>query len=105
VIAGGFGHYLDIERVTALGLLPEIDPERIVFIGNGSLLGAQLMARSAQMRASGARVAEMMTYLELSANASFMDRYVSALFLPHTDTTLFPRTEQLLEQLSAKAVS
>lgn len=104
VIAGGFGHYLDLERVTALGLLPELDPEKFVFLGNGSLLGAELIARSAEMRDAAERVAEMMTYLELSANASFMDRYVSALFLPHTDTSLFPRTEELLSALS-EAVS
>jgi uncharacterized 2Fe-2S/4Fe-4S cluster protein (DUF4445 family) len=104
VIAGGFGHYLDLERVTALGLMPELDPEKFVFLGNGSLLGAELLARSSEMRQAAERVAEMMTYLELSANASFMDRYVSALFLPHTDTSLFPRTEELLSALS-EAVS
>ena len=53
-------------------------------------------------------VAEMTTYLELSVNASFMDEYVSALFLPHTDLQLFPRTEALLAEKArerAEAVS
>ncbi|TLM80417.1 MAG: DUF4445 domain-containing protein, partial [Actinobacteria bacterium] len=100
VIAGGFGHYLDLERVISLGLLPELEIERFVFIGNSSLLGAQLACRSAEMRATCRRVAEMMTYVELSASASFMDRYVSALFLPHTETSLFPRTEALLAERS-----
>ncbi|MBA4370081.1 MAG: ferredoxin [Coriobacteriaceae bacterium] len=96
VIAGGFGHYLDLDRVIALGLLPEIELERFVFIGNSSLLGARLAALSGEMRDTARRVAEMMTYLELSANALFMDAYVSAMFLPHTDTSLFPQTEALL---------
>ena len=35
-----------------------------------------------------------MTYLELSTNPGFMDNYVSALFLPHTDQHLFPSVLQ-----------
>lgn len=98
VVAGGFGHYLDLERITALGMLPEIDPERFVFLGNGSLAGAELVARSTEMFDVAKRVAEMTTYLELSVNAGFMDAYVSALFLPHTDLALFPQTEALLAE-------
>ena len=35
-----------------------------------------------------------MTYLELSTHAGFMDNYVSALFLPHTDQHAFPSVLQ-----------
>ncbi len=31
-----------------------------------------------------------MTYLELSADNRFMDAFTSALFIPHTDESLFP---------------
>jgi hypothetical protein len=31
-----------------------------------------------------------MTYVELNTNPAYMDQYTSALFLPHTDSTLFP---------------
>jgi uncharacterized 2Fe-2S/4Fe-4S cluster protein (DUF4445 family) len=105
IVAGGFGHYLDLERVTVLGMLPELPPERFAFIGNSSLLGARLVASSRKMLESSSKVAEAMTYLELSVNAGFMEMYISSLFLPHTDLALFPQTEALLaEQLSAKAV-
>ncbi|MFA5844230.1 MAG: ASKHA domain-containing protein [Coriobacteriia bacterium] len=100
VVAGGFGHYLDLERVTALGMVPEMDPGDFVFLGNGSLLGATLCVRSREMLEQARSVAEMMTYLELSVNAGFMDHYVSALFLPHTDLSAFPRTEALRAQRS-----
>jgi hypothetical protein len=33
----------------------------------------------------------MMTYRELSVDAAFMEEYVSAMFLPHTDCARFPR--------------
>jgi uncharacterized 2Fe-2S/4Fe-4S cluster protein (DUF4445 family) len=98
IVAGGFGHYLDLDQVTTLGMVPEIPVERYRFIGNASLLGAELAARSKTMLDTAHEIAEMLTYLELSVNAGFMDMYVSSLFLPHTDLTLFPRTEELRQQ-------
>jgi uncharacterized 2Fe-2S/4Fe-4S cluster protein (DUF4445 family) len=96
LIAGAFGHYLDLERVMTLGLLPELETERFTFVGNGSLIGARMAAVSRGMLETAEKVAEQITYLELSVNASFMENYVSAMFLPHTDLSLFPRSEDLL---------
>ena len=31
-----------------------------------------------------------MTYLELSTGPTYMDEFVGACFIPHTDTNLFP---------------
>lgn len=98
VIAGGFGHYLDLERVMALGMVPEIALERFVFLGNGSLLGAKLIAGSREVLRTAQRTAETVTYLELSVNAGFMDQYTSALFFPHTDLAQFPHSEELRAQ-------
>jgi hypothetical protein len=39
----------------------------------------------------------MMTNIELSENPAFMDKYLGALFLPHTDGRLFPHVSQYLE--------
>jgi uncharacterized 2Fe-2S/4Fe-4S cluster protein (DUF4445 family) len=106
IVAGGFGHYLDLERVMVLGMFPELPSERFHFLGNSSLIGARLAASSREMLEETTKVAEAITYLELSVNASFMEMYVSSLFLPHTDLALFPRTEALLAQTTqTKAVS
>ena len=43
-------------------------------------------------------VAAKMTYLELSADNTFMDEYTSALFLPHTDLTGFPSVHAALAE-------
>ena len=34
-----------------------------------------------------------MTYVELSNEPGYMDEFVSACFLPHTDSRLFPNSE------------
>ncbi len=88
-ISGGFGRYLDIERARRIGLLPAVAPEKISFIGNGSLRGAKLFLLSRQARAEAARIAGSATYLELSANPNFMEEYGRAMFLPHTDVEKF----------------
>jgi uncharacterized 2Fe-2S/4Fe-4S cluster protein (DUF4445 family) len=36
-----------------------------------------------------------MTYLELSNEPGYMDAFVAACFLPHTDGALFPSVHQL----------
>ena len=95
VVAGGFGHYLDLERVMALGMFPELPAERFVFVGNSSLTGARLIAHSQEMLEKADTVAAAMTYLELSVNSGFMEMYLSSLFLPHTNLSLFSNTEQL----------
>jgi uncharacterized 2Fe-2S/4Fe-4S cluster protein (DUF4445 family) len=38
-------------------------------------------------------IASRMTYIELSADNSFYDAFMSAMFLPHTDLTRFPSVE------------
>ncbi len=89
-IAGAFGNYLEIERVQIIGLLPECPFEKVKFVGNGSLAGASLGSLSKEILLEAEEVAEKMAYVELSADAKFMDKYISALFLPHTNVELFP---------------
>jgi uncharacterized 2Fe-2S/4Fe-4S cluster protein (DUF4445 family) len=98
LIAGAFGRYLEIDKAIIIGLLPDIDTDRIKFVGNGSLLGSYLMALSKNLINEADRIAKMMTYLELSTNAHFMDQYVSALFLPHTHIEEFPSVKKRLEE-------
>ena len=97
IIAGGFGHYIDIERAQVIGLLPELPLERFVFVGNGSLLGARLFSFSKGFLNEAERVARNMTNIELSNSKLFMDEFVAAMFLPHTDQDLFPGVMERLK--------
>jgi uncharacterized 2Fe-2S/4Fe-4S cluster protein (DUF4445 family) len=90
-VAGGFGTYLDIGNAIQIGLLPDVPVERVTFIGNGSVTGAKMALLSFEALRRAGEVAARMTYRELSVDEAFMDEYVSALFLPHTDCGRFPR--------------
>jgi uncharacterized 2Fe-2S/4Fe-4S cluster protein (DUF4445 family) len=91
ILAGGFGSYVDLEKAMTIGLLPEIDPQKITFIGNSSLLGAKMSSLTNRIRKDVVEVTRSMTNFELSETPSYMDNYVAALFLPHTDINHFPR--------------
>jgi len=99
IIAGGFGSYINVDRAITIGLLPDLPRERFVFIGNGSLMGARLACFSTDIIDDVRRVAKLMTNFELSENADFMNNYVAALFLPHTDVEEFPSVVKRMESL------
>jgi uncharacterized 2Fe-2S/4Fe-4S cluster protein (DUF4445 family) len=96
ILAGGFGSYVDLEKAMTIGLLPEIDPERVTFVGNGSLMGAKMSSLTNRIRRDVVEVTRKMTNFELSETPSYMDNYVAALFLPHTEMNLFPRLKARL---------
>jgi uncharacterized 2Fe-2S/4Fe-4S cluster protein (DUF4445 family) len=92
-VAGGFGSYLDISKAVAIGLLPDIPREKIQFIGNSSLTGARMCLLSEAALEKCMNISRSMTNIELSVYQPFMDEYIAALFLPHTDRKLFPSVE------------
>ncbi len=100
-LAGGFGSYVDLEKAMVIGLLPETDPDRVRFFGNGSLMGAKMSCLTNRIRKDVVSVTKRMTNFELSETRSFMDNYVAALFLPHTDMDQFPKLKARLENRSA----
>ena len=97
ILAGGFGSHVDIEKAMTIGLLPEIDPDKITYIGNGSLMGARMSSLTNRIRRDVVQAMRKMTNFELSETPSFMDHYVAALFLPHTNIDLFPKLKRRLE--------
>ena len=89
-LAGGFGNYLDIHNAITIGMLPDLPVERIHFVGNGSLIGAKMALVSEEAMETAGRIGTQMTYFDLMQNARFMEKFVAANFLPHTNVELFP---------------
>lgn len=97
ILAGGFGSYIDLEKAMIIGLLPEIDPDKVTYLGNGSLLGARMSSLTNRIRKDVVEVTKKMTNFELSETPSYMDNYVAAMFIPHTDINRFPKLKQRIE--------
>ena len=89
-LAGGFGNFLNVRHAVAIGMLPDVPVERIRFVGNTSIAGAKmaLLSREAFQRAE--EIAAGMTYFDLMSHTGYMEEFIRAKFLPHTDLSLFP---------------
>ena len=98
ILAGGFGSSVDLEKCMVIGLLPEIDPDKVTFLGNGSLLGARMSSLTNRIRSDVGNTLSRMTNFEFSETPSYMDNYIAALFLPHTDLNLFPKLKHRLDE-------
>ncbi len=93
-VAGGIGSGINMRNAVNIGMLPDVELEKFQYIGNSSLTGAYAMVVSDEANAKTAEVAANMTYLELSTYPGYMDSFVAACFLPHTDRSLFPNSVQ-----------
>ena len=94
---GGVEAWNGIRGLDLLSARPEVDPEKVTFIGNGSLMGAKMSSLTNRIRKDVVEVTRKMTNFELSETPSYMDHYVAALFLPHTDIDRFPKLKARLE--------
>ena len=92
-VAGGIGSGINMRNAVTIGMLPDIDLDHFSYIGNSSLSGAYAMLTSDAARVKVDELATTMTYLELSTEPGYMDSFVGACFLPHTDANLFPSVE------------
>lgn len=97
-IAGGFGKFLNVEKAIILGMLPDLPKDKFEYMGNTSIIGAFLCLLSQKMRAEAEEISKKMTYIELSVSRTFMDDYVSGLFIPHTNIDAFPRVKKMMGQ-------
>jgi len=100
LIGGSFGKYINVEKAIQIGLLPDMPWDRFKFLGNTSVQGAYLALLDWRNRDRIRDIAGQMTYIELSADNTFYDAFMSAMFLPHTDLTSFPSVAAAVENKS-----
>jgi len=89
-LAGGFGNFLNVRQAVTIGMLPDVAPEKIQFVGNTSIAGAKTVLLSRKALETAEKIAESMTYFDLMSHPKYMDEFIRASFLPHTDLSLFP---------------
>ena len=93
-VAGGIGSGINMQNAVNIGMFPDVELEKFQYIGNSSLTGAYAMVMGDEANAKCAEVGANMTYLELSTYPGYIDSFVAACFIPHTDRSLFPNSIQ-----------
>ncbi|HJO47677.1 MAG TPA: ASKHA domain-containing protein [Candidatus Scalindua sp.] len=95
-LAGGFGNYLNVRNAITIGMLPDMPTSRIKFVGNTSLTGAKMALVSEEAFEAVQNIASQMTYFDLMGNQKYMEEFMSANFLPHTNLDAFPSVQKEL---------
>ncbi|NOZ73364.1 MAG: DUF4445 domain-containing protein [Chloroflexi bacterium] len=79
-LTGSFGGQVDIEAVTALGMIPPVDKEVVQTVANGAGFGAAMFL-SDEGFALAEDLAQRAEQIDLDLDADFNMRYVSSMYL------------------------
>jgi uncharacterized 2Fe-2S/4Fe-4S cluster protein (DUF4445 family) len=101
-LAGGFGNFLNTGQAVTIGMLPDVPLEKIQFVGNTSIAGAKTVLLSRKALETAEQIAKSMTYFDLMSHPTYMDEFVRASFLPHTDLSLFPSVQATDSEIQTK---
>ena len=82
MLAGGFGNYINTESAVAINLLPSLPLERITYVGNAALMGAQLALISEVERKRADVLAGEIEHVSLAARPEFQDIFIEAMGFP-----------------------
>jgi uncharacterized 2Fe-2S/4Fe-4S cluster protein (DUF4445 family) len=85
MLGGSFGSYLNPESAKIIGLVPPVDLDRIIAVGNSAGEGAKIALLSYRERQVAFELPSRIEYVELSGRADFNDAFVSVLAFPHLE--------------------
>jgi uncharacterized 2Fe-2S/4Fe-4S cluster protein (DUF4445 family) len=75
-LAGGFGRHLNVSSAKRIGLIPNIDDEKILQVGNASIEGACLALLSRAKRAELETMVKGVTHCRLETHPDFFNYFV-----------------------------
>ena len=81
-LGGSFGSYLNPESAKIIGLVPEVDVDRIIAVGNSAGEGAKIALLSYRERQVAFELPSRIEYVELSGRSDFNDAFVEVLRFP-----------------------
>lgn len=81
-VAGMFGAFLRKASMLAIGLVPDIDPERVRFVGNAAGAGARLALVDPRARRRAIRIGREAEYIELAGDPAYEDAFCAAIPFP-----------------------
>ncbi len=82
LLAGSFGSYLNPESAKIIGLVPAVDVDRIIAVGNSAGEGAKIALLSYRERQVAFELPSRLEYVELSGRTDFNDTFIDVLQFP-----------------------
>ncbi|MBW2157681.1 MAG: DUF4445 domain-containing protein [Deltaproteobacteria bacterium] len=81
-LAGALGNYVHPLSAMRIGLLPKVNPEKIISLGNAASTGANMILLSKRYWERSAEIAADLEHLELSGHADFFDSFIEEMDFP-----------------------
>ena len=85
-LAGGFGNYINTASAVAIHLLTPLPLEKITYVGNAALMGAEMALISETERKRADSLAKEIEHVSLAARMDFQDIFIEAMGFPETKT-------------------
>ncbi len=82
LLAGAFGNYVRRENALRIGLLPQVELERVRFIGNAASHGARMALLSTRARDRAAEIARSARHIDLGSDPDFQSAFAEAMLFP-----------------------
>ena len=79
MLCGGFGNYINIQSAKTIRLLPDLENERIAYVGNAALLGAQMTLLSESERNNAYEITQNIEHVALAARPDFQEIFVDSM--------------------------
>ena len=81
-LAGALGNYVNPYSAMRIGLVPAVDAEKIVSLGNAASAGTNMALLAKQNWRRASEIVEHVAHVELSVHPQFYDRFISAMNFP-----------------------
>lgn len=87
LLAGAFGNYINKDSAQRIGLLPQVQPERIRFVGNAASTGAKMALLSGKARRDADLIRSRTRHVELANLPDFMMELSESMLFPEQGMT------------------
>ena len=84
-VSGALGCGINIDSAVNIGMLPDIQRDKFVPLGNSSLKGASMILIDSSLIKDVEELRSLITYREMSEDADLLNILQGALFIPHTN--------------------
>ncbi|MFX1312236.1 MAG: ASKHA domain-containing protein [Promethearchaeota archaeon] len=93
-LAGAFGNYINAKNAKFIGMIPDINDEKIFQIGNAAGIGAQYCLLNKNLRDKAEQLLNKIQYIEIAVKKDFQKEYAEAMYFPHLKLNLFPSLKE-----------
>ncbi|MBM3567113.1 MAG: DUF4445 domain-containing protein, partial [Alphaproteobacteria bacterium] len=101
MLCGGFGNYINIENAVKIRLLPDLSLEKITYVGNAALIGAQMALLSETERTRAYDIVKHVEHVALATHPLFQDIFVDG--INFSGSTFAEERKRLMESGGAEA--